>query len=149
MVEIKERLLKGCKVLGNFWRSKERCAEGWKSTECACKPKAKFCKAKAQWVDLALQDGRMLEEGEYGTAMMMTAAEWDETGLSLIVDIQDIGKVDVGQKGVISMKELAKVTPETMPSILKIFKFFPDSQVTDEVFAATPAGPAKTAEASK
>jgi hypothetical protein len=30
-----------------------------------------------------------------------------------------------------------------MPSILKIFKFFPDSQVTDEVFAATPAKPAE------
>jgi len=143
MVEIKERLLKGCKVLGNFWRTKERCAEGWKSTECACGPKTKFCKAKAQWVDLALQDGRMLEEGEYGVAMMMRAEEWDETGLSLIVDIPDIGKVDVGQKGVISIKELAKVTPETMPSILKIFKFFPDSQVTDEVFAATPAKPAE------
>lgn len=139
MGENDARLLKGCRVLGEFWRSGERCPEGWKAVECSCEKKSKFCKAKAQWIDLALKDGRMIEEGEYGLIMMMKASEWDATGLVMTVDISDVGPIKIGAKGNISMTELGKVTPETLPSILKIFKFFPDSQITESLVAAAPA----------
>jgi hypothetical protein len=140
MSENTARLLKGCRVLGEFWRSKERCAEGWKAVECSCETKTKFCKAKAQWVDLALKDGRMVEEGEFGLAVMMKASEWDATGLVMTVEIDGVGPIKIGAKGNINMTELGKVTPETLPSILKIFKFFPDSQITESLVAAAPAG---------
>lgn len=143
MSEYAARLLKGCRVLGEFWRSGERCPEGWKAVECSCENKTKFCKAKAQWVDLALKDGRMVEEGDYGLVMMMKASEWDSTGLVMTVDISDVGPIKIGHKGNISMTELGKVTPETLPSILKIFKFFPDSQITESLVAAAPAGKRK------
>jgi len=134
---IQQRLANGARVLGKMWLDGERCPKGWKSTECECTPKSRFCKAKAQWIDLALQDGRMIEEGDYGLPLMMTASEWDNSGLTLKIEIPEVGVVGVGPKGSISMMELEKITPETMPSILKIFKFFPGAKVTDEVFGST------------
>lgn len=142
MADYRSRLMKGAEILGNLWREGFRCPEGWRAVECSCEPRNKFCKAKKQWVDLALLDGRMLEEGDLGIPFMMTrAAEWDATGLKLRVDIKDHGEIYIGRGGAITMAELARTTPESLPSILKVMKCFPGSQVTDNVFAGVPAEP--------
>jgi len=147
----KERLLKGAKVLGDFWRAGARCTEEWSSfgasldpsygLGCVCEAKSKFCKAKAQWVGLAKDDGRVSAEGPFDVALMMTAEEWDRTGLTLKVEIPDVGVVGVGgPKGVIPMKQMEKVSlaPATMASILKIFKVFPGSNVEESSFSGAP-----------
>lgn len=144
LAETRQRLKNGAKVLGKMWLDGIRCPEGWKSVECGCNPKGKFCKAKKQWVDLALQDGRMIEEGDFDLILMMTAEEWDNTGLTLKVEIPDTGTIGIGPKGSIGMVELAKVSSDTMPSILKVFKCFPGSRVTDEVFGTTKPVDAKS-----
>jgi hypothetical protein len=147
----KERLLKGAKVLGDFWQAGERCTEEWSSfgasldpsygLGCVCEAKSKFCKAKAQWVSMAKDDGRGAAEGPFDVALMMTAEEWDRTGLTLKVEIPDVGVVGVGgPKGVIPMKQMKIVSlaPATMASILKIFKVFPGSNVEESSFAGVP-----------
>jgi hypothetical protein len=146
--EIPARLLRGAEKLGEFWREGLRCPRGWQSVECECEPANNFCRAKRLWVNLALQDGRMIEEGDYGLAMMMRASEWDKTGLVLKVDILDVGIIGIGKKGAIAMSEFGKASPETLPSLLKVFKFFPGAQITEEVFVGLPAAvppPQKTA----
>jgi hypothetical protein len=146
--EIPARLLLGAEKLGEFWRAGDRCPLGWQAVECECKPETRFCRAKKLWISLALQIGRMIEEGDYGLVLMMRASEWDKTGLVLKMEIPDVGVIGVGKKGAIAMSELGKITPETLPSILKVFKFFPGAQVAGEVFVSPPASappPQKTA----
>lgn len=60
---IKERLKRGAKLLGEYWRGNERCEEGWGLTyspdndsgvmDCFCEPKKKFCEARVKWCRLA------------------------------------------------------------------------------------------------
>ena len=73
------RLRLGAKVLGDFWRKGYRCVSGW-ATSCADEPEARthFCKAKAQWADLASSIGRCLdEESKYGVVEAMRASEFE------------------------------------------------------------------------
>lgn len=130
----RERLMIGAAKMGELWLKGERCAEGWRSGECSCNPETMFCRAKKLWIRLALENGRMIEDGEFDLALLMTGREWDHTGLSLNVEFPEVGIVKIGSKGMIRMADLAKTPPETLASVLKILKNFPDSLVTDEGF---------------
>lgn len=148
----RDRMLKGARLIGDFWRAGDRCAEGWRTFEvdadpayaagCACGERStRFCKAKRQWLVLAKQGGRDLSPDPFGLALAMTASEWDATGLTMRVEFPEVGTVAVGAKGSIPMKELAKLTTETLPPILLLFKNFPGSQVSETVYAGTSAKP--------
>jgi len=137
----KERLLKGAVLLGELWQSGMRCADGWRVTAedggalapdgfCRCPEKNRFCKARGLWIELAVVDGRDVEPGEFGFALMMTASEWDASGLTL--HLKGFAKMEdfaVGPKGQISMGGLGKVAqaPDSLQSVLALMRRFPGS----------------------
>lgn len=147
---IDARLLKGAKVLGDFWRSGKRCPEGWEISDikqvqdasgkevlrhrdCACTVKTDFCVARVHWINLALDAGRDPVDGENALTIWMTGSEWDATGLVKGIHIAEVGivKVGTGPGAQIPMKEFVKIcsVPETMASMLKLFKVFPGSKI--------------------
>lgn len=150
----KARLLKGSRVLGQFWLAGDRCQEGWsvhgikppegvevpKAPECVCEKKSRFCKAKVQWINLAIEEGRGLLDDPYGIPLMMMASDWDATGLTLKIDLPEIGMVGIGPNGITSMTELAKISqaPESLHSMMNIWKMFPGSRVEEAVFVGAP-----------
>jgi len=142
---IKSRLLKGATLLGEIWRSGVRCADGWRVMAedggalapdgfCRCPEKSRFCKARGLWIEIAVADGRDVEPGEFGLALMMTASEWDASGLTLYLkDFAKIKDFAVGPKGQISMEELGKVAqvPDSLPSVLALMRRFPGSKAVE------------------
>jgi hypothetical protein len=128
---VEERLMKGARIIGELWRLKERCPKGFAAEECVCEKKTRFCKAKSQWLDLALIDAREPIEGEYDLALMMKGLEWDATGLTLKWDLEGVGLINVGTKGNLKMADLIALmeNPESARSVLGLMKSFPGSQV--------------------
>src|ERR1043166_5982001 len=131
---IEERLRKGAAILGECWRAGDRCALGWgikmgpiaededsdKAVErwaCQCETKTKVCKMKGHWIKLALHDLRLPDEGPFGIPLAMTAAEWDLTGLTMKVEIPDVGPLTIGPKAMTTMTGLLDVSRN--PAILK------------------------------
>src|SRR5262245_42643405 len=119
----RERLLDGARKIGAMVRAGDRCATaGWhlKSLDkaapgevdfgegdiCRCKDKAtRFCRAKVQWVMLAIAESvaqpdgeRVIVAGDYGFALTMSGKEWDATGLTLTWELAGVGKVKIGAK---------------------------------------------------
>lgn len=132
-----ERLLKGAAVLGKLWRKPEdRCAFGWEITfidaECLCEPKKKFCVARTQWITLALEEDRKPEYGPFSLALMMTAKEWDATGLTMEVEREQEEPLYIGPNGVCQMTDLVflQEEPEVLGSISTLMKAFPGAKIT-------------------
>lgn len=133
MLPLSERLKKGAKMLGECWRiPEERCPAGWSLDSCECKPKRKFCKVRLQWLTLAVEDCRELED-PFGLAMAMTASEWDATGVALKVEREDTGIFTVGtsEQCVLKMAHMAEMmeAPEALLSTLRVMKAFPNANV--------------------
>lgn len=135
--DLTPRLRKGAQMLGALWRSNQRCTFGWDVAGhedllilCDCKTETRFCKAKRQWVTLAMT-GRKLVVGEYGMAFMMDEVEWDETGLSLRIEVDGKLEVKVGKAGQMKMADFAAISsdPETGRKMLGLLKAFPGSKV--------------------
>lgn len=137
--DLTPRLRKGAQVLGALWRSKQRCSLGWGLAGhetlpivCDCQVETRFCKGKRQWALLALEAGREFILGEHGLALMMTASEWDETGLVMNVEIDgEAEHLKVGRAGQMKMADLAAISsdPETGRKMLGLLKAFPGSKV--------------------
>lgn len=130
------RLKRGAQVLGALWRSKQRCSTGWgihgndaMLILCQCEKPTRFCTAKNQWVALALCE-RDPVYGECGLALMMTASEWDETGL-LLKDQALSADIGIGKQGQMKMVDLAAIAsdPESGKKMLGLLKAFPGSKV--------------------
>lgn len=128
-------------MLGKLWRErgeKGACAQAWDiGASCAC-PKGEkpspFCRARTRWIELAVEAGREIVEGEWGLVYSMTASEWDATGLTLKVDIPEAGGlVSVGSKESISMADLAYLAmsgkKEGLRDVLAIQRVFPDARI--------------------
>ncbi len=149
---IEDRLKKGAVALGEYWRAGDRCMTGWgvtptaiaagedaeKAVErwaCSCEKKSRFCKAKALWFKLALMELREECDGEYAIALMMTATEWDLTGLTLKYPIKQPapdGKViGIGQKCRITMSTMRNLmkASETLPSVVGLIEAFPGATI--------------------
>jgi hypothetical protein len=141
---LSERLLLGAKMLGNLWRRGKRCKTGWDVTPadvatgggiaflpCPCEPKTDFCKARIQWLTLAFQAELEIVIGPYALFYMMTAPQWDATGLTATVESEKAGMLRVGQKGTISMTHLAKLAqdPASAVSIFSLTRTFPKARV--------------------
>jgi hypothetical protein len=128
---IEERLKNGAKILGQLFRSGQRCEEGW---ACGCSRKiSKLCIAKGQWLALAVQAGRPLpdQDGPYALIETMTPAEFDASGLTLTAEIHEIGTVKIGPKGQMSMADLLTlaVDPASAKGTFKVLQGFPGSRV--------------------
>lgn len=131
---LSQRLMKGAEILGHYWRKpEERCGAGWSLDPCTCEPKKKFCQARLQWLTIAIEAEREIQEGPDALARAMTAEEWDNTKLAFKMDREGIGEFKVGTalECVISMADLRKMTsaPEVLNSIIKVLKVFPKSLV--------------------
>lgn len=149
MDAINTRLLKGAKLLGDFWRAGERCPDGWdiqdikavqvdgkeavRHRDCVCEKKTRFCLARVFWINLALDAGRMPFDGEMALPLFMSAEEWDATGLIYNFDHLEVGliKIGTGVTSQIPMREFVKICdlPDTMASVLKLLKAFPGSKI--------------------
>ena len=130
-MDLKARLLKGSAVIGQFWRAGQRCSAAW-APSCPDEQKADFCKAKMRWVELALQDGRQIDDTPNGIlASGMLAREFDATGITMTIDNPDHGLIRVGPKGELLMSDLAKIeiAPDALDGFLKILKVFPTAKV--------------------
>lgn len=146
-----ERLLDGARKIGAIWRLGDRCATtGWavKSIDtadpdgvefgledlCRCKEKAtRFCKAKVQWIMLALTE-REIVTGDYGFVLTMSGKEWDATGLTLGWQLEGVGKLKVGIKTGLTMKDLIILGHDPVSAIvpLKLMHAFKDSKLEFE-----------------
>lgn len=157
VAELNARLLRGAKVLGDFWKSGQRCPEGWGISDikvveggpdcgthrdCACEKKTDFCKARVHWINLALQAGRPPLMEDQGIPFLMSSQEWDATGVILKYPHPEVGEIRIGTGpgAQISMLEFTRICdiPETMASFLKLFKVFPGSQVVGREQAPPP-----------
>jgi hypothetical protein len=103
---LRSRLLRGAKVLGELWRSGARCAAEW-SAVCPCDPQGIFCKAKERWVKIygelhGQEEVAWLRRdgGRFGLLLAMTVRQCEATGLTLLVEVPG-GKepIRVGAKG--------------------------------------------------
>jgi hypothetical protein len=162
---IEERLKKGAGILGEYWRAGERCAFGWgirmaplgededseKAIErwaCQCETKTRFCKTKVHWVKLALMELRLPEEGPYGIPLLMTASEWDLTGLTMKVEIPDVGPLTIGPKAMTTMAGLLDVSrhPGLIKTMYPFWKTMPGAKF-EGVIEPTPIAAAVAAAA--
>jgi hypothetical protein len=131
------RLLNGAKTLGILWRSGQRCGSGW-SNECSCNPRTRFCNAKFQWTELARQDGRDLESGQYMIPEAMAMSELEAANIVMAVDLPGLGQAKIGQGGEIPVKDFLNLAkdPTGIESVFKILKVFPGSKVIETGKAA-------------
>lgn len=121
---MKDRLRKGAKMLGNLWRSGDRCQNGWMPA-CNCTESKQFCTVKRQWTALAEKVGRVAEPDRM-IFEAMTAGELYETGLTIKLD----NGVELGPKG-IPLPEAAGfiAEPDSVPAVLKVLARFPGAKV--------------------
>lgn len=126
---ITSRLLRGAKVLADFWRAGQRCEAGWDPL-CPEGVNADFCKAKLQWVQLAYP--REFGSGPFSIIEAMTVAEFEASGLTIEIDHPTHGHIKIGPKGPLSMTELSLMymDPDAVPATLKIMEAFPSAKVT-------------------
>lgn len=149
-----ERLKKGAGKLGEIWKIlDQRCPAAWSLDICTCQPVKRFCQGRLLWLTLAVEAGRDLQEDPYGLVLAMTASEWDATGLTMVVEHPDMGKLLIGSSGesVTGMVDMAKMmdAPEVLASTLRVLRAFPRSKVEgiQEAEAAVPEAVAMVAEA--
>lgn len=128
------RLLNGAKMLGSLWNSQIRCPRGWQECQCEESERTKFCKAKRQWLALGLEHREphiryVNPESPIYLLECMTTAELDLTGVTVTVEIPEIGRIKVGAKGEITWKALYETGPETLKAVMMILRQFPGSKL--------------------
>lgn len=126
-----ERLVRGASVMGRLWREGKKCERIW-AFDCNCDEakKTDFCKAKAQWTKLYLEGGREIDfGGDFGIIEAMTSGELNASGLTLTLDVPEIGKVKVGPKGDLPWADFCRLGAEVLPTVMKVLKAFPGSKV--------------------
>lgn len=131
---IKTRLLNGARLLGTLWNSQVRCPNGWKECACVDAEKTKFCRGKTQWLVLATEDRaphvRYVDrESSIYLLECMSTAELDATGVTVKIEMQEVGVISVGSKGEISWKALYETGPETFKAAMMILRKFPGSKL--------------------
>jgi hypothetical protein len=129
---ILERLKRGAQIIGRHFREKHLCSYGW-STDgnwCECEKPSKFCFAKIQWIILAGQI-RPIEPGPWGLFYTMSGREWDETGLTVQLELESSGMIRIGPKGSMRMSDVAAMAgdQESMKAVASIVKSFHGSRV--------------------
>lgn len=144
---LSERLKKGAGVLGQIWKDPtQRCVAGWSIDGCTCEFPNKFCKARIQWLTLAVEDGRELQEDPYGIALAMTASEWDSTLLSMKIEHPKVPPFFVGanQDSIMTMADMVKLMeePDVLESMYYVLKAFPKAKVQGIEEAAVAPGAA-------
>jgi len=124
--------------MGRLWREGKRCALGWAIPPCVCEVRTPFCEAKAKWYDLRTQaDGRGAsgnEGGDFGLVYMMTAAEFEMSGLTMTIESQELGTFKVGPRGNVSWADFlgkGKWTRGDLDVVAKILASFPGARVID------------------
>lgn len=131
-----DRLVRGAAVLGRLWREEKRCDLGL-AFDCFCADEklSEFCRAKRQWTKLFCETGRdgidfgPSDGNGFGVIEAMTSAELNASGLTLTLDMDQIGKVKVGPKGDLPWADFCKLGGEILPTVMEVLKAFPGSRV--------------------
>lgn len=131
--DTKTRLLNGARLLGNLFRRKAATACGWSlcGSGVLCDHPDEWCKARRLWVRLALESGRSLEAGEFGLAESFTVSEFEASGITLVVDVPEVGTIRVGgAKGAIPIRSVTEMGgAEGLKSVVMVLRAFPGSKV--------------------
>ncbi len=127
------RLRLGAAVLAKFWRRGDRCVSKWDAS-CldSSEDKTDFCKAKMKWVHLASQHGRSFNIGsEYAVVEAMWASEFDASSLTMTISHPTHGRMEVGPRGSLSLRDLPILSPAqaAVPGAIKVHEKFPDSRI--------------------
>lgn len=129
---LESRLLRGAEVLGKMWADGFKCQARWAAT-CRCDPGNRFCTAKKRYVPLLEAAGRDLGDPKdpYAIIYAMKIVEVIATDLAFIVEIANIGRIEVGRGGQLSWQDLLEYSkrPEVNIGILQVLAKFPTSQV--------------------
>lgn len=137
-IQTTERLVNGAKLMGQLFRSGQRCGAGWKfGCPDAAASKTKLCRAKGQWEALAVQAGRKISDdqappSDFEFVEAMTVKEFVASGLTMKVDLGDGSPVRIGAAGEIPIADFITmaIDPTGMNGVLKILRSFPGSKVT-------------------
>lgn len=136
----KTRLVNGARLLGNLFRRGQATACGWSlcGSGILCEHTDEWCRSRRLWVRLALEEGRTLEAGEFGLAESFKLEEFETSGITLAVDVPEVGVVKIGGvKGQIPIRALPTVGGlESLKSVAMVLRAFPGSKVAQEVISA-------------
>ncbi len=131
------RLLVGAKVLGDLWRRGERCTTKW-GASCSDSGggKSNFCKAKLQWVTLALSCGSTIDhKSEYAVIESMMASEFDASRLTMTIKHPTHGQMRVGPKAPLALGDLTVLADaqEHVRGTIKVLEAFPGATIDGTV----------------
>lgn len=98
------RLTKGAKILGRLWREGVKCVSTPWQVDCDCEEGAtEFCVARKRWVALACdlygEDKVMGFSDPHAVIKMMTRHQFEESGLTVKVELPGGAMVKVGAGG--------------------------------------------------
>lgn len=131
-----ERLLRGAAHMGRLWLAKKEAAAcGW-TLGCTCTAPSAWCKAKALWLRLAIEDERVTsetEEGPFALLALMSVEELVATRLTVTFDLPDLGKIMLGPKGQIPWETFFALVKDrdgkSFETVLSVLKGFPGAKV--------------------
>jgi len=129
-----ERLLRGAAHMGKLWLAKAVKAEcGW-ALDCRCPEPSSWCKAKALWLRLAVEDERVTSEtidGPFALVALMSAEEIVATKLTVTFDLPDLGKIMLGPKGQMTWETFFGLARDgkSFETVLAVLKGFPGAKV--------------------
>lgn len=133
--DAKTRLVNGARLLGNLFRRKAATPCGWSlcGSGIQCGHPDEWCRAKRLFIRLALESGRTLEAGEFGLAESFTLSEFEASGITLAVDVPEVGVIKVGgEKGGIPLRMLPEMKMDGidgLKSVAMVLRAFPGSKV--------------------
>jgi len=133
-----ERLVNGAKLIGQLYRSGQRCGAGWKfGCPDAAQAKTKLCRAKGQWEALAAQAGQKIPDdqappSDFEFIGELSIKQLVASGFTMTVDLGDGQPIKVGPAGVIPVADFVGMArdPQGMEGVLKVLREFPGSKVT-------------------
>jgi hypothetical protein len=147
-LSIDERLKNGARLLGKLLHSGVKCSAGWSGMVCSCRPRNRFCEAKAQWV--AMKKEQLAARGENirdivapehpcAIALLMSIDEFEAAAITMPMTLPGRGDdapdvvLRVGAKGQIGMRELRALSdiPDALSSVMNVLSTFPGSRVVE------------------
>jgi hypothetical protein len=141
---IEQRLVNGARIMGTFWRAGDRCISGW-AIDCheLESSRSRICKAKLQWVELALTVGREILDEKYGVVLAMTNDEFEAAGLTVVLEIPERGTLRLGPKGGMTARQYLDLAehPDGLAAVMRVLGAFPGSKMVGKELEAPAAAP--------
>jgi hypothetical protein len=135
---VSERLLRGAAHMGRLWLKKIKAECGW-AFACPCMidgTMTEWCKAKALWFKLAVEDRRVTGEtadGPFALIELMTVDEVVATKLTVTFDLPGLGEIMLGPKGQMLWETFFSLVKDqngkSLETVFAVLKNFPGAKV--------------------